>query len=615
MPDRSSLDPEQRTLYCANLQPPAGYVFDAAVATTLSLDFQTALAVPVSLALFAAESRDQILQDPLALLEGAERIAGRLLVFTDAEHLQARTHPHSRLCSLLERVIVEVEAPNGGAFHPKIWALRFKPVSSDEPMRLRLLVLSRNLTRDRSWDIALTLDGEVARRPQALNRPLSDFILRLPDFATGDLPEGARDLAGDIAESVRRTEWTLPEPFDGVAFAVNGLGGKQWFPERCARLGVISPFCDDRALSMLADRADAEAVLIGRSDELAMVSRATLSRFGRVAVLDEQATTEDGEEPDPAALQGLHAKAFVAEIGRWNTAITVGSGNATVPALLSGRNVEVFATLTGRRSRVGSVEEILGERGFGRLTRPFVPGEVPVADETRRAAEARLDEARKDICRSSMNLRCERAQSANDGSPLWRASLIPSAPLPLPGIASLRVWPITRGEGHSRDALEMLRLGQPVDLGEMPLIDLTRFLAFNLTDKDSELSRLFSAGFSMDGLPTERHAAILRWAIDSKDKFFRYLRMLLADQADPFAPLVGTGGPGDGPPRMAVDDAPILEEMVRSFCRGSDQLRAIERLITRLEPVDGSDPIPAEFRSLWDTFRIALKAQRSAHAR
>jgi hypothetical protein len=77
------------------------------------------------------------------------------------------------------------------------------------------------------------------------------------------------------------------------------------------------------------------------------------------------------------ALQGLHAKAFIAERG-WDTAITVGSGNATRPALLTGSNVEIFTTLTGKRSRVGSVEEILGDKGFGRLTRPFV------RDETRR---------------------------------------------------------------------------------------------------------------------------------------------------------------------------------------------------------------------------------------
>ena len=143
---------------------------------------------------------------------------------------------------------------------------------SDEPVRLRLLVLSRNLTRDRSWDIALTLDGTVTKRPQALNRPLVEFVRRLPDLASAGLPNGARELAEEIAEDVRRTEWSLPEPFQRVAFAVDGLGGKPWRPEACARLGVISLFCDDTALSMLADLAGAEKpILIGRSDELALV--------------------------------------------------------------------------------------------------------------------------------------------------------------------------------------------------------------------------------------------------------------------------------------------------------------------------------------------------------
>ncbi|WFU16454.1 phospholipase D family protein [Bradyrhizobium sp. CB3481] len=616
MLNRRSLDPEQRTLYGANLQPPAGYVFDAAVATSFSLDLETALAVPVSLALFAAENRDDILTHPLALLEGAERIAGRLLIFTDSGHIQAHTRPHSRLCSLLERIIVEVAAPNGGAFHPKIWALRFKPLRSDDPIRVRLLVLSRNLTRDRSWDIALTLDGVVAKRPQALNRPLVDLIRRLPDLAIAGLPSGARDLTEEIAEDVRRTDWSLPAPFQSVAFAVNGLGGKQWRPEPCARIGVISPFCDDQALSMLAGLGTEKPVFIGRSDELAMVPGTTLDRFGRVAVLDEMAATEDGEDADATALHGLHAKAFIAETG-WDTAITVGSGNATRPALLSGSNVEVFATLTGKRSRVGGVEEILGDKGFGRLTRPFVPDELLAVGSAQRAAEARLDAVRREICQNGLKLQCERTQSADDRSPLWRVWLTPSAPLALLGISGLRVWPITRGEGHGKDALEMLRLGERVDLGAMPLIDLTCFLACYLTDRDSEASILFSTGLVIEGLPSERHAAILRWVIDSKEAFFRYLRLLLSELGDPFAAaLAAQDRSGRGAWRTADDDAPLLEEMVRAFCWGGNHLRAIERLIIRLETVEPGevDPIPAEFRTLWSTFRLALDAQGSAHA-
>ena len=618
MLNRRSLDPEQRTLYGANLQPPAGYVFDAAVATTFSLDFETALAVPVSLALFAAENRDDILSHPLALLEGAERIAGRLVVFTDAGHIQAGVRPQSRLCSLLERIVVEVAAPHGGAFHPKMWALRFTPLRSEDPARLRLLILSRNLTRDRSWDIAATLDGVISKQPKAINRPIADFLRQLPDLATVGAPDGTKTLVDGLAEDIRRAEWSLPEPFESVSFAVNGLGGKPWRPEPCARLGVVSPFCDDQTLSMLAGLASAEKpIFIGRSDELAQVSGATLDGFARVAVLDEMAATEDGEEADATALQGLHAKAFLAERG-WDTAITVGSGNATRPALLTGGNVEIFATLTGKRSRVGSVEEILGDKGFGRLTRPFVRDEMDSAESAQRAAEARLDLARREICQSGLTLRCERAEPTADGVHAWRVWLLtPSKPLSLAAIGTLHVWPITRGDGHARDVLEPLRQGQPVDLGAMPLVDLTRFLACHLTDETENVSLLFSTGLMMEGLPAERHAGILRWVIDSKDAFFRYLRLLLSELGDPFAAaLAAQDGSGQGTWRAANDDAPILEEMVRAFCRGGDQLRAIERLIARLETGNGADtdPIPAEFHALWNTFRIALATQDASRA-
>ena len=262
------------------------------------------------LALFAAENRDDILTHPLALLEGAERIAGRLLVFTDAGHIQAHRRPHSRLCSLLERIIVEVAAPSGGAFHPKMWALRFNRARR-RTRCLRLLVLSRNLTRDWSWDVALTLAGVVVKRaagPQATfvrsNSPPARFGGRRP---VGRRPR----LAAEFADDVRRTHWRLPEQFEGVAFAVNGFGGKPWARRRAPRFGVISPFCDDRALHALGACRRKPELSLAVSCPARPVPVTTLNRFGRVAVLDEMAASEDGEERSrrPA---GPPAKAFIA---------------------------------------------------------------------------------------------------------------------------------------------------------------------------------------------------------------------------------------------------------------------------------------------------------------
>ena len=91
---------------------------------------ETALAIPVTLALFASEDRDELLKSPLALLEGLERTADRMAIFCEAGRIQARPAPQSRLCTLLERLITEVAAPNDGSFHPKLWVLRYLPLET-----------------------------------------------------------------------------------------------------------------------------------------------------------------------------------------------------------------------------------------------------------------------------------------------------------------------------------------------------------------------------------------------------------------------------------------------------------------------------------------------------
>ena len=61
---------------------------------------------------------------------------------------------------------------------------------------------------------------------------------------------------------------------------------------------------------------------------------------------------------------------------------------------------------------------------------------------------------------------------------------------------------------------------------------------------------------------------------------------------------------------------PCWKTLVRALCRGGERLHAIDRLITRLEAGNetGADPVPAEFRTLWDAFRVALHEQGADRA-
>ncbi len=90
-------------------------------------------------------------------------------------------------------------------------------------------------------------------------------------------------------------------------------------------------------------------------------------------------------------------------------------------------------------------------------------------------------------------------------------------------------------------------------------------------------------GITIDGLPADRHRAILGWAIESRDAFLRYLRLLLADLGDPFAAQLAAKQAGKKR-RLGstLDDQPILEDMVRALTHGPDRLRALGRLMERL---------------------------------
>lgn len=113
MQDNAALDPENRALYAEILRAPAGYELDAAVATTYTLDFETALVVPATLAFHAAENRQETLDTPLALLEGLERLSERIAIFCEAGRIKAVPKGANRLTALLEDTVTEVTAPRG----------------------------------------------------------------------------------------------------------------------------------------------------------------------------------------------------------------------------------------------------------------------------------------------------------------------------------------------------------------------------------------------------------------------------------------------------------------------------------------------------------------------
>ncbi|WP_386682716.1 phospholipase D family protein [Loktanella sp. R86503] len=603
----AALDPENRALYAEILRGPAGYDLDAALATTYTLDFETALVVPATLAFHAAENRQETLDTPLALLEGLERLSSRIAIFCEAGRIKAAPKGANRLTALLEDTVTEVTAPRGGAFHPKLWLLRFKPIGDIGRPRLRLALLSRNLTTDASWDLSMSLDGTATDEIQDQNAPLVELVRALPTLASGrPTPKHVVTMVRSLVKDLARAKWEHPDNIRKISFAVNGLTDQVWRPIIGRNLGVISPFVTDGALKNLVDKIDpADAYLLSRGEELAALSPETLARFGKVLVLDEMAETEDGEESEqtavgPVPARGLHAKVFITE-RHASTEITMGSGNATAPALIGGENVEVFATLSGYSAHLGTMEEQMAPDRLGRFLREYVPY-TPTDTAQQDAAEARLEKLRRLIAATRLVLRCEASEDHR-----IHLHLSAAVPIVVPQEISLRIWPLVIGLEHGINVPALN--GTERLLARLALKDVTRWIGVRLKDIGSGLEMDFTLGTDLVDLPDSRTAEILRGLIENQGAFLRYIRLLLGDVSEAAKALfaAGAGGSVSGLFSNATD-APILEDMVRALSGDGRQLRDIERLVTRLsDPETGkSEVIPDEFLQLWKTFREVL---------
>ena len=118
------LSPDSRTVAFDLLRLRAGHELDFALLTTYTLDLEALLALPLGLVARSDNGPEDLLADPLLLLEALRRAGERIHVFVDRSGI-AIPRARRELYALLEPSVHPVCAPGGGAFHPKVWVLRF----------------------------------------------------------------------------------------------------------------------------------------------------------------------------------------------------------------------------------------------------------------------------------------------------------------------------------------------------------------------------------------------------------------------------------------------------------------------------------------------------------
>ncbi len=630
------LGTDNRSVYLEMMKPPPGFRFDRAVATTFTLDLLALLMAPLSLSLLEVDDREEVLKDPLLVIESLRRTADKIGIFCQ-EGMIAVPKRDTLLYSYLEQVVVQVQPEKEDAiFHPKVWVIRYV---DDTDIFYRFLCLSRNLTFDRSWDTTLSLEGYVNQERKngySRNRPLSDFIASLPVMAVNKPGKTIREHVAIIQSEIRNVEFTVPPGFeDEIEFSPSGIKGyrNQDDINGYDRYCVISPFISDRIIQTLADYGS-KNVLISRAESLDMISDRVFNAVAeKTDVYIMQEAAEDPDEYDEDvdtdatvsgnekidenehvsddSLKGIHAKVYMLDEG-WYTWIGTGSANATHAGFYGG-SVEFHTWLKIRKSRYG-IDKFLGSEknplSFMNLLVPYKRPEQRPDDDLETRMEQLLENVRKMIIRAGLNLLI----SVNQDS-TYRITMRKTRKTDIPlNNVTVTCYPITLNRDDSRNISALVENGE-LHFAAVSLQSLTQFMAFTVSAE--ERNRKFEISFVLnlpaEGMPEERDRNILMNIISNKRRFIQYLLLILMENyrdimVDEFLQVIEDSQDGytDDVTDFSYFNIPLLEEMVRAFSREPEKISRIERLFDEIKSMKGGEQlIPEHFNEIWEAFSRA----------
>lgn len=618
------LHPDNRCLLSEQVLPPTGYKFTDALICTYSLDLTALGGVPLAL----------LQSDPLALgdaagarleaLRSVREMAARLSVFCQAGAIHVPAEWRDAFLWLEASVVQVRPVATRAVFHPKLWLLRFE--NQDGAVHYRLLVLSRNLTYDRSWDVIAQLEGPVIDRQNAFraNAPLVQFVEALGDEAAipavGGMADAHRERRNRFARELHTVRfdaqdqqvkdwafWPLGIPDHQYPLAQLLDGRRSPFQawakgaqRQGRRMLVVSPFLSGGMVDTLA-ASGFPVSLVSRDDALdEMHERLPEHWFPAEGTSIHSFRQELSLEGAP--LSGLHAKLWVADDG-WDAHLWAGSANATEAAFT--RNVEFLLQLSGARSKMG-IDALLGDNGLAPLISPYLrPLQAP--DEallTLKRQQEVLDWLLNAlVTEEKLSARIEPA-----GDSVWALTFAVDAagPLRVEGLSVL--WlarPIS---------VPWSRVGSVNDTGprcccaDLALHELSEFWTLVLEVPGTELRAETTVRLRAQGdWPTfsARESATLSRHLRDADSLALYLEFMLAGDDETLRQCLRRQrqqGQGDGR-RTATPLRPLFETLLQALAERPEALAEVVNLVESSR--ESGLMQDTAFRALWATFREA----------
>lgn len=589
------------------LAPPSNYKLDFAIGTTYSLDLDALVGACIALGL-AEETDSNLMKNPVCLLEALRATGDKVALFCEGGQIHLPNNVTS-LYILLEKMVFPVTtAKRRGiakfpSFHPKFWLIRYIN-DNNEPL-YRVVVLSRNLTFDRSWDVTFCMDGTLNNDETDKNAPISDFLAYLvKQLPTDENAKEKQKKIRTISRELKNIHFELnSKEFFDFEFIPAGIKSvddnyvysMEDYPLFCDsfhEILIMSPFISNGIIKDFNERnkyiEHSEYVLITRASELGKLKQEDCSNFKIYTMKDAVIDGENSISEDTTATQkqDIHAKVYMVRKNS-DCELYLGSLNASHNAIHG--NIE-FMIILFSKNRYLNLSK-LTENLFGNdeAECPFQLADLnnKQIDETEEKNNA-LDNVIKDINRLSPYAAIKNNDELYD--------------------INLSFQPI---ETHYKITVSPLLSNKSAPMAEniifsaMELTQLSEFYKISVSDGNQTVSRVIM--IPTENMPDDREKAVISNVVNDKNCFYRYIAFLLGDNF--IISALESNETNETTTKGATKTKPIqlpalYEKMLQTAATAPDRFKEIDYLI---KAISADGVIPEGFEQLYNTFKKAVK--------
>lgn len=594
------------------LAPPDNYTLDFAIGTTYSLDLDALVGACIALGL-SEETDSDLMKNPICLLEALRATGDKVALFCEGGQIHTPNNITS-LYILLEKIVFQVStAKRKGiakfpSFHPKFWLIRY--VDENGTPLYRVVVLSRNLTFDRSWDVTFTMDGKVNGRKTLKTSPVVDFV----SYLTSNLPsdENAKTKLKKIRTIIRELPYVhfelnsrefedfefLPtgvKSSDGGFHSTNDKPFAPLFEDSFHEILIMSPFLTNSVIKDFIDRNKyinhTDYMLFTRAMSLGKLNPNDCADFRiftmKDAVVDGESTIS--EEMQQAQKQDIHAKVYM--VRKYSdTYLYLGSLNASHNAIKGNVEFTIMLKAKNRYLNMKKLSESLFNGSEDNPSNPFQ--EVKLTDtvviDEEQEKQNILDGYIKEINRMKPTARVI-CNADNCDISINFAKYESSE-------YTVTVSPLLSNKTEL--------ISENVLFKSLSLTQLSEFYKISVSDGTNSVQRVII--IPTEGMPEDREKAVVSSIVKDKECFYRYIAFLLGDSYVLSALETANGAEivGRKNTHNTIQIPALYEKMLQTAATAPERFKEIEYLI---KAVSADGVIPEQFEELYNVFKKAVK--------